>query len=203
MFSKIRAMRLLALTILLGCVWAGCGGPGEYVWFRDLGPESVRTNNEYFIAIGDVVSIRVLGHEEMSLRQRVREDGRLAILLIGEVDAKGKRPSSLKAELEARLKDFIVSPSVAVNIDEARPTTVLVLGEVTKPGAYPLDSEQDLAHALALAGGLTDYASRNGIFVVRNQPRPMRIRFTYQDIYRNNGGAGNFPMRRGDVVEVE
>jgi polysaccharide export outer membrane protein len=166
-------------------------------------PETALASSEYIIGIGDVVSIRVLGHEEMTVHQRVRPDGRLALLLIGDVDVKGKRPSGLKAELEGRLKDYIVSPSVAVNIEETQPLTVLFIGEVAKPGAYPLDQDPRLAHALVLAGGLTDFASRTGIFVVRGEPKPTRIRFNYMDIYRNIGGAGDFQLRRGDMVEVE
>jgi polysaccharide export outer membrane protein len=159
--------------------------------------------NEYIIGVGDVVSIRVLGHDEMTVKERVRSDGRMALLLIGDVEAKGKRPSALKAELEGRLKDYIVGASVVVNIDEVQPATVLILGEVTKPGAYPLDQDPRLAHALALGGGLTEYASRSSIFVVREQPRPIRIRFTYEAISRNIGGAADFELHRGDLVEVE
>ncbi len=200
----MRRLRVTAAAclVLVGLA-AGCAGAGEYVWFQQLPAETALTSNEYVIGVGDIVSIRVLGHEEMTLRQRVRADGRLALLLIGDVEAKGKRPSALKAELEGRLKDFIVSPSVAVNIDEASPTTILVLGEVSKPGAYPLDQDASLAHALAVAGGLTDYASRSGIFVVRGDPKATRIRFTYQAVYRNVGGAGDFQLHRGDLVEVE
>jgi polysaccharide biosynthesis/export protein len=192
----------LAAT-LLGAPVASCAAPGEYVWFRDLPPETTQANAEYTIGVGDTVSIRVLGREEMTVKERVRSDGRLALLLIGDVVAAGKRPSALKAELEGRLKDYIVSPSVVVNIDEVQPTAILILGEVTKAGAYPLDPDPRLAHALAVAGGLNDYASREGIFVVRRDPRPMRIRFSYDAIRRNVGSAGDFALHRGDVVEVE
>lgn len=159
--------------------------------------------NEYFIEVGDVVSIRVLGHDEMTVKERVRPDGRVALLLIGEVAVAGKRPGSLRAELEGRLKDFIVSPSVVVNVDEARPPTVLLLGEVTRPGGYPLEDDLRLAHALALGGGLTEYASRSSIYVVRNRPTPIRIRFTYEAVSRNVGQAGDFQLHAGDIVEVE
>ena len=200
------ASRRLAGTVAAACIAlaaSGCAGPGEFVWFQQLPPDTARANNEYLIGVGDVVSIRVLGHEEMTLKQKVRSDGRLALLLIGDVEAKGKRPSALKQELEARLKDYIVSPSVSVNIDEVQPVSVLLLGEVMKPGVYPIDQDATLAHALALAGGLTDYASRSGVFVVRTEPRAMRIRFTFEAISRDVGGAGEFQLRRGDRVEVE
>jgi polysaccharide export outer membrane protein len=181
----------------------GCAGPGEFVWFQQMPQEAAIASNEYIIGVGDIVSIRVLGHDEMTLRQKVRTDGRLALLLIGDVEAKGKRPSALKAELEGRLKDYIVSPSVVVNVDDTQPMTILLLGEVAHPGAFPLDPDRRLAHALALGGGLSEFASRNGIFVVREEPKRMRIRFTYESIYRNLGGAGDFVLHRGDVVEVE
>lgn len=194
---------LAVLASLVLCAGTGCAGSGEYIWFRDLPPETTQTSGEYLIGVGDVVSIRVLGREEMTIKERVRSDGRLALLLIGDVVAAGKRPSALKAELEGRLKDYIVSPSVVVNIDDVQPTAILILGEVTKPGAYPLDQDPRLVHALATAGGLNDYASRDSIFVVRRDPRPMRVRFSYDAVRRNVGGAGDFPLRRGDSVEVE
>ena len=204
MYRSMRSCRVAAGGWLVLCgALACCASSGEFVWFQQLPSETALTTNEYIIGVGDIVSIRVLGHEEMTLRQRVRADGRLALLLIGDVEARGKRPSALKAELEGRLKDYIVSPSVAVNIDEAQPTTILLLGEVAKPGAYPLEQDLSLAHALALGGGLTDYASRSSIFVVRAEPKVTRIRFTYESVYRNIGGAGDFQLRRGDLVEVE
>jgi protein involved in polysaccharide export with SLBB domain len=182
---------------------SGCGSSGQYVWFQDMTPEVTAANREYLIGTGDTLSIRVLGHDEMTVHQIVRSDGRIAMLLIGEVEAKGKRPSALKAELEGRLKDYIVSPSVAVNVDLVPPFTVVCLGEVGRPGAYPVDQDPSVSHVLALAGGLSDYANRSSIFLVRPGQKPTRIRFTYESIYRNVGGAGEFPLNRGDFIEVE
>jgi polysaccharide biosynthesis/export protein len=190
--------KLLAVSALVAC-----SGPGQYVWFEQLPSEARAPRDDYLIGVGDMINIRVLGHEEMSVHQRVRADGRLALLLIGEVEAKGKRPSALRAELEGRLKDYIVSPSIAVNVEESLPLTVLVLGEVAHPGAYSLEHDARLAHALALGGGLTEYASRDGIFVVRDDPAPVRIRFTYEAVRRNIGRAGEFQLHPGDIVEVE
>jgi polysaccharide export outer membrane protein len=189
--------------VVAASLGAACGSAGEFVWYQQLPTESALASNEYVIAVGDVVSIRVLGREEMTVRQKVRSDGRLAMLLIGDVEAKGKRPSALKAELEGRLKDYLVSPSVVVNVDETQPMSILMLGEIAKPGVYPLEQDPRLARAIAMAGGLTDYASRSSIYIVRSEPKPIRIRFTYEAIYRNIGGAGDFPLHRGDLVEVE
>lgn len=193
------AGRLFAFAIAV----ASCARPGQYIWFQQLPQETILTSNEYVIGVGDVISIHVFGRDEMAVHQRVRSDGRVSLSLVGDIDVKGKRPSALKAELEARLKDYIVSPSVVINVDETQPVVVLLFGEVAHPGAFPLDQDTRLAHAMALAGGLTDFASRDSVFVVRSEPRPVRIRFQYEDIYRNVGGAGDFRLRRGDIVEVE
>ena len=201
--NALASPAVAVLMCLCAAVLAGCGSSGQYVWFQDLTPEASAANREYLIGIGDTLNIRVLGHDEMTVRQIVRSDGRIAMLLIGEVEAKGKRPSALKAELEGRLKDYIVSPSVAVNVDLVQPLVVVCLGEVKTPGAYALADDPSLAHAIALAGGVSDYANKSSIFLVRPGPKPTRIRFTYESIYRNVGGAGEFPLNRGDLIEVE
>jgi polysaccharide biosynthesis/export protein len=201
--SRSSTAMLVAVLVAPPLGMYGCAGPGEYVWFQQLPPELAPSSGEYVIGLGDQLEIRVLGHEEMTLKERVRPDGRLSVPLIGDVEARGKRVSGLKAELEGRLKDYIVSPSVSVILSEPQPLTVLLFGEVTRPGAIPLDHDRRLAHALALAGGLTEYASRSSIFVVRSSPKPIRIRFTFESIYRDIDKAGDFQLQPGDIVEVE
>jgi protein involved in polysaccharide export with SLBB domain len=78
-----------------------------------------------------------------------------------------------------------------------------VLGEVAHPGTLPLDPRATLAEVLASSGGLTEYASRDGIFVVRAGPPAMRIRFTYQEVSRGTAASQGFVMKDGDLVVVE
>jgi polysaccharide export outer membrane protein len=206
-FARVGSKRAAFVARLFGVALLGapaaCAGHGQYVWFNELPADVVRASGEYVIGAGDTVNIRVLGHEDMSVKGRVRSDGRLAIPLIGEVEVRGKRPAALRAELEGRLKDYIVSPTVTVNVDEAEPITVPILGEVARPGAYSFEANTGLAQALALSGGLSEYASRDSIFVVRRDPRPLRIRFTYEAVSQNTGQAAGFPLHRCDLVVVE
>jgi polysaccharide export outer membrane protein len=194
--------RALGCSLLVACA-AACSGAGQYVWFTDLPANQNARPPEFLIHVGDTISMHVLGHEEMTLKQKVRSDGRIAVPLIGEIDALDKRPSSLRAELEARLKDYIVSPSVMLSIDEVQPMTVVLLGEVGHPGSYTLEPYSGLAAALAAGGGLTEYARRDRIFVVRQRPTPARIRFTYDAISHDQARAAAFPLHNGDVVVVE
>jgi polysaccharide export outer membrane protein len=192
-----------AACFLLVASAAACSGPGQYVWFSDLPPDQSARPREFLIHVGDTLTMHVLGHEEMTIKQKVRSDGRIAVPLIGEVDAVDKRPSSLRSELEARLKDYIVSPSVVLAVDEVQPMTIVLLGEVGHPGAYTLEPYSGLAQALAAGGGLTEFARRDRIFVVRQRPRPARIRFTFEAVSHDEGRAAAFPLHNGDVVVVE
>jgi polysaccharide export outer membrane protein len=188
---------------VLAAATVGCGGAGEYVWYTQLSSEAVTAGNEYIINVGDVVNVRVLGHDEMSTRVRARPDGRIALPIIGDVEVGGKRPSAVRSEIESRLKAYLVMPSVTVNIDETQPIRIAVLGEVAHPGVFPAENTMRLADALALGGGLTDYASRDRIFVVRTLPQPARVRFTLRSVLRDEGHAAEFPLHGGDVVVVE
>lgn len=205
MFVIQSGFRLVARSalVLAAAACASCAGPGNYVWYTELPRAPAAAKSDYFINTGDVVSIRVLNQESMATRVRVRQDGRISLPIIGDVDARGKRPSALRAELEGRLKDYLVAPSVTVNIEDAQPMSVSVLGEVARPGVYNVESNTGLAQVLALGGGPTEYASRDRIFVVRSQPAPMRIRFTYEALSRGENAAPAFPLHPGDVVVVE
>lgn len=197
-------MRLRDL-VLSSVLLAGCSSAGSYVWVQDLPPRPVVTS-EYVIHTGDVVSVHVVGQDALATHARVRPDGRIALPLLGEVEVRGKKPSSLRAELEARFKPYFVAPSVTVNIEEFAPRTISVLGEVTHPGVFPLDLRGGgVAQALAEAGGFTDYADKSRIFVLRagDDGAQTRIRFTYDAVSRGDSAAARFVLQPGDVVVVE
>jgi polysaccharide biosynthesis/export protein len=184
---------------------SGCSGPGSYVWVAELPPDLTSRPSEqgYLIRDGDVVSVRVFNQEALSTRAKVRSDGRIAIPVLGDIEVRGRKPSALKGELEARLKDYVNAPSVTVSVEEFQPITVSVLGEVTKAGSFALDPRASVAQVLASAGGLTDYASKDRIFVVRALPKPLRVRFTYEDVTRGAAPSSGFVLHDGDLVMVE
>ncbi|MGH7296701.1 MAG: polysaccharide biosynthesis/export family protein [Polyangiaceae bacterium] len=192
----------LAVVLLLA---PGCASEGAYVWVTRLPPQYTSRPLEpaYVIRDGDLLNIRVFNQEAMSIRSKVRSDGRIALPAVGDVEARGKKPSELKTVIEAKLKDYINAPSVTVSVDEFQSIQVSVLGEVSKQGTLPLDPRATLAQVLASSGGLTDYASRDSIFVVRAGPPPLRVRFTYEDVSRGAPQCEGFVMQDGDLVVVE
>ncbi len=159
--------------------------------------------DRYLINVGDTLTVRVFEQEAMSSKVKVRADGRVALPIIGEFEVRGKRPFDVARELEVKLKEFVVAPKVTVNVDEFAALQVAVLGEVTHPGTYPLDPTAGVLQALASAGGLTEYATKDRIFVLRKTPALRRVRFTFDALSRNEPKAATFALQTGDVVVVE
>jgi polysaccharide export outer membrane protein len=173
------------------------------VWGHRVDPATLFTRDaEYRIQHGETLNVRVFNQDGLSTRARVRSDGRIDIPLAGEVLVVGKRPAELAHEVEERLKPFVVSPDVAVSIEESLTTVVSVVGEVGRPGVISLDGAAGagVLQALAAAGGVTEYADRDGIFVLRKS-FPHRIRFTYEGLTHKLGAR--FQLQDGDVVVVE
>jgi polysaccharide export outer membrane protein len=186
---------------LLGC------GHGNYVWVDALGDLSGQSALEgaYAIASGDLLNIRVYSQDTISTRGRVSPDGTIAIPLVGQLEARGLSVVALSRLIEARLKAFVVAPSVTILVEEAQPVKVAVVGEVGRPAVLTVTPGTPILQVLALAGGLTEYADRDSIFLLRERPAraPLRIRFTYHDLTRGVGRAANFRVEAGDTVVVE
>ncbi len=154
----------------------------------------------YVIGNGDQLSIKVFNQEGMSGKATVREDGMISLPFLNDVQAAGATPTELAARLQGRLKQFVVNPVVTVSVEVARPTEVSVVGEVKNPGSYQVEPRGGVLQALARAGGLTDFADRDKVFVIRQQTR---IRFTYRALTQADPSAVSFRLRAGDVVVVE
>lgn len=199
----LRSASLATLFVLAG-LGTGCAGAGQYVWYAEM-PESERSlmTSDYIIGVGDTVSIRVYEQDALSGDVKVRRDGKTAMPLVGEIVVAGKRPLELSSEVEAKLKQFIVSPRVTVNVQTSQPVSITTLGEVGRVGALTLDPPARLVEAMAQCGGPGEFADKSKIFVLRQFPTYKRIRFTWDAILRNEGGAASFPLRTGDVIVVE
>jgi polysaccharide biosynthesis/export protein len=189
----------LALTALGA---ASCSSAGQFVWYSpnaDLGSEK----GEYVIGVGDTISIRVYEQEAVSAVAKIRRDGRISLPLAGELVVAGKHPSALAQEIEGRLKQFIVTPRVTVNVDQSQPISVVAVGEIAHVGTLTLDPPARLIDALAQAGGPNDYANKSRVFVLRQFPKFQRIRFDYDAILRNEGNSAYFALRTGDTIVLE
>ncbi len=118
----------------------------------------------YHLRLGDELAVSVWGHEDLSRKVQIREDGSFSFPLIGSVKAAGRSLEEIEKELQERLgRDYIVNPQVTVWLSGAK---FSVLGEVERPGSYPLEGTVDLLTAVSLAGGMTQQGS-NHIEIIR------------------------------------
>jgi polysaccharide export outer membrane protein len=195
---------LAARIALLSLLLVGCGSAGTFTWYRDVPNADWRTDaSEYVIGVGDQINIRVYEQEGLSTSVKIRRDGRIALPLVGELLVAGKHPSQLAREIEAHLKEFVVTPRVTVNIETSQPVTITAIGEISHIGTLTLEPPARLIEALAQAGGPNEFADKSRIFVLRQFPEFQRIRFTYEAIVHNDRGAASFPLRTGDVIVIE
>ncbi len=209
--SFLAAMRSPAGILVLATALAAapaCSGVGSFVWVDDLKEPAGGAEAEYVIAVGDLLNIRVFNQDGVSGRVRVRPDGKISLQFVNDIEAAGQTPAALARRLQSRLREFINNPVVTVSLEESGPIQVSVLGEVAKPGVYGVLPGSSVLHALATAGGLTQFASRSRIFVLRRnnpgrQPPLLRIRFSYEKLAHAEGRAASFRMRDGDVLVVE
>jgi polysaccharide export outer membrane protein len=190
---------VVALTLVSACATTG----GASVPVNDYQEPPPPPQPGYVMQSGDVLQIRVFNQPDMSARVRVRDDGKISIPFLNDVAAVGLTPNALAQQIQSRLKEFINAPVVTISLEEARPFSISVIGEVNKAGVYSLPLGAGVLQALAAAGGLTQYASRDKIFVIRDAPQRARIRFEFEQLTQAEGKAAAFRLRVGDTVVVE
>jgi polysaccharide export outer membrane protein len=159
----------------------------------------------------DVLKVTVWKSPDLSGEVTVRPDGTITMPLIGDVPAAGLTANVLAKRIGERLTEYVSSPIVTVQVKEVNSYFIYVLGEVVKPGKYPLKSYANVMQGIALAGGFGPFASKNKIKVLRNvntgfqgheAKRQIEIPVRYNDILKGTAVPGNFVLRSGDVIVV-
>lgn len=199
----------IAISLLLIAAFGICGcrhDPGAFVSVEDWAEPPSVNDSEYVIRPGDTLNVRVFQQENMSARGKVRADGKFSLPFLNDVTAAGLTPVVLSKQLEKSLKEFINNPVVTISLEEMRPLSVSMLGEILRPGIYSLEAGSGVLQALAAAGGFTNFA-RKDIFVnragIKNSEKPTRIRFDYDALVRADGKGAMFKLKAGDVIIVE
>jgi polysaccharide export outer membrane protein len=198
----MRQLESLTLVIL-GLALAGCATThGSYVWVQDYAAPPRAANRET-IHPGDMIGVRVWNSSQMDSHQRVRGDGTISLFFVDDIHVADRTPAEAEDEVARRLAGVLQSPQVNVVLEESVMSTVSVLGEVSRPGSFPVLEAPNLLRAIAAAQGLTEYAHRDRIFVLRGAPQPVRIRTSYDSLIHGDSAATRFSLQPGDVVVVE
>lgn len=155
------------------------------------------------LGAGDVLNVFIWKHKELSILVTVRPDGKINYPLIGEIEARGLTLGELEERINKQLKQHIQDPQVTVILEATHSFRIFVLGEVMQPGVFDLKGPVTVIQALAMARGLTTFASRSKIFI-ENPGRigEQRIAFNYAKFLQGDDTSQNIVLRPGDTVIV-
>ncbi len=155
---------------------------------------------EYVIGPMDQLKISVWRDESLTTEAVVRSDGKISVPLINDVQASGLTVLELKEEITKGLKEFIPGVEVTVIVTQMNSNMIYVQGEVTGPGPLPFNGELTVIQALALAGGLTPYADKNSIIILRANGE--KLEFNYNQVIKGKKLEQNVRLQRGDTIIV-
>lgn len=166
--------------------------------------------SEFLLGPEDVVEVTVWRNQDLSRTITVRPDGMISLPLIGDVQASGLTAAQVGEKISKRLAEYKENPSVSVSVKEINSYYIYVVGEVTRPGKFALKSYATVLQGISLAGGFTQYASRNRMAVLRwsiirkdsGIERQVRIPISYDDLISGKGKVGNFTLMSGDTIVV-
>lgn len=158
-------------------------------------------DRDYRLVSGDKLRIEVYKDAQLSQSLQVRPDGKITMPLIGDLEAAGRTSMELRDRITTSLKEYMTNPVVTVIVVEAQAPIAYVMGEVNHPGAIPIQGRITVLQALALAGGLRDFANTKNIRVLRDGIAGVQtIAFNYKDALRGVGQP--VVLRPGDTVVV-
>jgi polysaccharide export outer membrane protein len=157
----------------------------------------------YTVGAGDILRVVVWKNPDLSGECLVRPDGIITLPLVGDVLAGGMITDGIGLQIERKLKYFIEAPMVTVSVVRAGSSQVFILGEVARPGAYPLPGPFTLLQAIAEAGGFTPFADRTAITLLRREgDKQVSYRYRFNDLVAG-GDKGKYPLLgSGDTLIV-
>lgn len=183
-------------------------GPPVLPTYRPMAPLAPTPEaGRFHVGAGDQLTINVYGHPEMGAEVTVNDNGQITLPLIGMLKVAGSAPGQVEQQIARRLRegDYLKKPEVSVQVKQLKSQMVSLLGEVQRPGRYPLQGRFTVLEALATAGGTTPKADRVVLVLRRDSTDSGRreIAVRLDQLTGTQGGAGlDLELKNDDVVFV-
>jgi polysaccharide export outer membrane protein len=156
----------------------------------------------YLIGTDDSLQVTVWKEPTLSGTFPVRPDGMISLALVGDIAAAGRTPMQLGTDLAERLKKFINDPTVTVTVMAVNSKRIFMLGEVAHIGPISLTSSMSPLQAISAAGGLTPFANKSHIYILRGeQGKQKKIPFDYKKAIKDGNQQG-VVLLPGDTIVV-
>src|SRR6202522_3670662 len=169
----------------------------------EVSKPAATTDGNYIIGPQDVLDISVWKEPEVSRVVPVRPDGRISLPLLNDVQAAGMTPSQLAAQITTSLKKFVTDPQVTVIVTTINSQRVYILGEVTRPGAFPMLPGMNVLQGLSSAGGFTQFAKTKSIYVLRMEDgKQQKYPVNYKEVVSGKHPDQDILLKAGDTIVV-
>lgn len=157
----------------------------------------------YHVGPGDVIEVSVWRDENLSRELVITPDGILSFPLIGDVNVANMSVAEIRNIITKRLAEYVPDASVAVMVKQINSLKAYVIGQVKNPGVFPITLETRVMQVLAMAKGLTPFASERDIHILRYKNNSVeKIDFDYKEVLKGNNLAQDILLKRGDVIVV-
>jgi len=183
--NLLRAMLLLMVPLLGGLAWAG--------------------QSDYLLGAGDVVRINVFQNPDLTVETRISESGEITYPMLGSVQIGNLSIAAAEKRIAKLLNDggFVKKAQVNLLISQMRGSQFSVLGQVNRPGRFPIEiNDLKLADALAVAGGISVNGADTVILAGQREGKPLRIEIDIATMFLNNRPDLNVPILGGDILYV-
>ena len=193
---NVRSLILLLMLVVLG---SACS---SHVASRPPPPPDPLESTT--LGPGDVFRMQIVGERELPEEYQVASDGSVDFPYVHRISIAGMEPQDVARLIRQRLIDggILQDPSVIVSVKEYASKRITVLGQVQKPGTYPLTRGLGLLEAISLAGGLTALAKDDQVRLTRQTKRSAKTYVIDLDAILK-GRAPNVPLQAGDSIYVE
>jgi polysaccharide export outer membrane protein len=197
-----RTLRAFAALLFGVLVVFGTWVPGAAAQ-QPASAEAAR--DDYLLGPGDAIRIQVFQNPDLTVEARVSEAGIISYPLLGAIRIGGLSTTAVERQIAQRLRDgkFLQNPQVTVNVTTFRSQQVSVLGNVTKPGRYPLETTgMRLSEVLSMAGGVSPTGADEVVLVTNRGGKPQRIEIDLVDMFASGDLTLDPQMQAGDVIYV-
>lgn len=209
--TTLKSTALGLLALLAGAVWAQTAPPavrnvaaGNNPRIETPAALNTDSKDDYVIGADDVLAINVWKEPELSRSAPVRPDGKVTLPLVGDIEASGNTPKQLQVSIEKVLEKYISKPVVTVIVQEVKSHKFSIVGEVQKPGTYPLTGPLTVLEGIAQAGGFREWAKIKDIIILRTGSTGTRekLHFNYKSVIKGDSSRQNVQLQTGDTIVV-
>ena len=169
------------------------------------GTADAQSRNDYTLGPGDVLRIQVFQSTDLTVEARISESGVISYPLLGVVKLAGLSPQQAETLISTRLKEgkFLQNPQVTLNVLQFRSQQVSVLGQVARPGRYPLETTgMRLSEILSVAGGVAPTGADSVILMTTRNGRPQRLEIDLVDMFTSGDLSKDVVLQAGDTLYV-